>query len=138
MKKTRRILAMFLVAVFLILGSSECFAATKGVMVAGIKGDTLRYYKAVSGGQYFNQEAWENAIGIGKVKTAKLTKETKYYLRDWQNISRTYKVTKAAFKKNLHESKAYTFKGKKYYSGTACEVTIKNGMVTKITESYQS
>lgn len=91
-----------------------------------IKGNTVYYYKC--------NTSTEVPRAIGKIKKARLSKKTSYYVMpDGDNYtpeSKPYRVGKKKMQKIINSSRKWNGKG--FY----CSITIRNRKVTEIEEPY--
>ena len=145
MRKIRKMfLCVLIVGVILtsnVLGDYKnvSAASTKHIIIWKMTGNNLQYYKSYGVREYLGSENWENIIGGGKKKRIKISPDAKYYLLDYQKYPmKNYRVSKSKFKQELYDSKCLEENGKKYYWGTACKITIKNGKVVKFVQEYQA
>lgn len=136
--------AVLIVAFSLVIGSlfvsTQAEAkSTKGIIVATISGNTLKYHKSGYVSQILGSTDWENTIGYGKQRTIKISPKAKYYLLDMSSMQ-TYKVSKKRFVKELRSYGYNKHKenGITYYWGMACKMTIINGKCIKLAQEYQA
>lgn len=115
------------------------------IYVEGIKGNTLRYrnYKF-----YYSSKVGMTGKKYGKIKTAKLTKATKYFLgnpRRYISLSQK-EIAKGNYITGIHEKKFKTMKWiqkvskntfSKRQTGAWTYVKVKNGKVQKIVSRLQ-
>ena len=134
------VLAMGVTGVITHNSPADAATSEKTVIVWSMKGNTLKYYKAL-----WSDEAglsYSTAIvGTGKRKTIKVAKNAKFYLLkiDYDEVQ-PKKVSKKKFmkylKKNGKPAKEEE-EGISYVNGMACSITIKNGKVIKMEQVYQ-
>lgn len=140
----KRLLAMALLTAILITSvfaqpAQSSAATTKHVILWKLDDDTLQYYKAYVAADYLGPVEWENIIGGGKKKTIKVSRQAKYYLLDISaSPMEPYKVTKKKFSKAIKYTATHKENGKKWYWGTACKITIRNGKVVQFVQEYQA
>lgn len=113
---------------------------TKQVVIWKMNNKKMKYRKSIMVSKYLGKNAgWENIIGYGRLKKSRISSKAKFYLLDLYS-SKLKLVSRSAFKKmaNNYGAKRYKERGKVYYWGMACKITIKNGKIIKIKQVYQS
>lgn len=135
------VMALSLMLSGAIVTSAEASAKTKKVVIIKTLGDdSMEYYKAMFATEYLGDDIeWENIIGVGKAKKIKVSDKAKYAIMDY-NKMKANKVTKEEFLNvlDMYECGENKEKGKTWFWGMACKLTIKNNEVVKITQLYQS
>jgi len=114
---------------------------TKEVIIKSVGKSQITYYMADSSQNVIPNCDWENIVGYGKKKSVKLSKNAKFYYHhefDDNGNLKLQKVSKKKFIKELRESEKWNENGATYYSGQACELTIKNGVCIKLETCYQA
>ncbi len=136
----KRVISIFLIAVALVFCvNTESLAKTKLIVVAKMKGNTLTYHKAAFSYEVIPDADFENIIGYGKKKSISIAKNAKFYILKNAGVPEKVKrVSKTVFKNKLYSFASYTDNGVKWYWGTACRMTVKNGKVTKLVQVYQA
>lgn len=134
------VMALSLMLSGAIVTSVEASAKSKKVIIKSLEDNSMEYYKAMFATEYLGDDIeWENIIGVGKAKKIKVSDKAKYAIMDY-NKMKAYKVTKEEFLNvlDMNECGKNKEKGKIWYWGMACKLTIKNNEVVKITQLYQS